>query len=316
MSAVLDLPSCCGAVRGKLRQDADLSATTWFRAGGRAALLFRPADTEDLCLVLAALPEATRLTVLGAGSNVIIRDGGIPGLTVRLGGAFADMTVDATGIEAGAACLDAHVAAQAAEAGLTGLEFLSGIPGSLGGAVAMNAGAYGSDIAAVLDWADVATPHGVLRLDARQLALSYRHACLPVRGVVVRARLRATRGDPAAIAARMRAIATSRAQTQPVRSRTGGSTFRNPAAHESGLRAWELIDAAGCRGMTLGDAQVSELHCNFLINRGEASATELESLGEAVRGRVRAASGVDLRWEIRRIGLWPAGLPRVAEHGP
>ncbi len=313
MSATLALPMGCGGLRGRVRADADLAATTWFRAGGRAECLFRPADTEDLCTALMALPDTARLTVLGAGSNVIIRDGGIPGLTIRLGGGFSDMVPDADGMVAGAACLDAHIAAQAAEAGLTGLEFLSGIPGSLGGAVAMNAGAYGSDIGSVLDWADVATPHGVLRLSAVQLQLAYRHACLPARGVVVRARLRATNGERATINARMHEIATSRAQTQPVRSRTGGSTFRNPAAHESGLRAWELIDAAGCRGLTYGDAQVSDLHCNFLINRGTASATELETLGEIVRRRVRDASGVTLAWEIRRLGIWPAGLARLPE---
>lgn len=280
-------------IRGRLRAQVPLGPTTWFRVGGAAEWLARPADIDDLIALLRAGP----VTVLGAASNVIVRDGGIPGVTVRL--PFASIDIEADGIVAGAAALDATVAEHAAAAGLAGLEFLCGIPGSVGGAVAMNAGAYGSDVVAVLDWAEVATADGVARLPAAALGLGYRHATLPAGGVVTRARFRATPGDPAAIAARMAQIRADREATQPVRARTGGSTFRNP----SGAKAWALIDAAGCRGLTLGGAQVSEKHCNFLINTGTATAADLEALGEAVRARVAAQSGVTLEWEIKRLGV-------------
>ena len=285
-----------------MRAGAMLAATTWMRVGGPAEVLARPADRADLLLLLAALPEDVKLTVLGAGSNVIVRDGGIEGVTLRLGGGFNTIVVEEDGIVAGAACLDAEVAARAEAACLGGLEFLGGIPGSVGGAVAMNAGAYGGEIAQCLDWAEIATAEGVMRLSGAELRLSYRHAALPPRGVVIRARLRARRGAAALIAERGRAIEASRTSTQPIRARTGGSTFRNPAPHESDWRAWELIDAAGCRGLSRGDAQVSALHCNFLINAGAARASELESLGEEVRRRVAATSGIWLQWEIRRLG--------------
>ena len=294
-------------LRGRMRADAPLAPTTWFRVGGAAELLVRPADPEDLATLLAALPEDVTLTVLGAGSNVIVRDGGIAGITLRLGGGFGEVELQPDGIVAGAACLDAVVAEHAAGAGLSGLEFLSGIPGSIGGAVAMNAGAYGGEMAECLDWAELVGVGGqALRLSARDLALSYRHAALPPGGVVTRVRLRATPADPALIASRMAEIRTSRTQTQPVRSRTGGSTFRNPSAEESTFKAWELIEAAGCRGLARGGAQVSELHCNFLLNTGSATAADLEGLGEDVRRRVRTMSGVTLAWEIKRLGV-PAG---------
>jgi UDP-N-acetylmuramate dehydrogenase len=286
-------------LRGRVQPDALLGPMTWFRVGGAAEFLVRPADAEDLAAFLRELPPEIPVTVIGAASNLIIRDGGIAGAVIKLARGFGDVAVEPDGIVAGAACLDMTVAEYAAAAGLTGLEFLSGIPGSIGGAVAMNAGAYGSDISEILDWAEIFTRSGELvRLNATDLGLSYRHAKIPAGGVVSRARLRGRPGEANAIAARMADIAASRAATQPVRARTGGSTFANPPD----MKAWELIDAAGCRGLTQGGAQVSELHCNFLINTGEATAADLEGLGETVRARVLAASGVSLRWEIKRIG--------------
>jgi len=283
-------------LRGRVQAAAPLAPYSWFRVGGPAEFLVRPADVDDLLLLLRDAPAEVPLTVIGAASNLIIRDGGLRGIVLRLGGrAFGGVVRDGAGYIAGAAALDTTVAEQAAADGMDGLAFLSGIPGTIGGAVAMNAGAYGGDIAAVLDWAEVATPQGVLRLDAAGLGLGYRHSALPPRGVVIRARLRAHPGDPRP---RMAEIRAAREATQPVRARTGGSTFANPP----GQRAWAMIDAAGCRGMTLGQAQVSPLHCNFLLNLGGATAAEIEALGEAVREKVRMQSGVELAWEIRRIG--------------
>jgi UDP-N-acetylmuramate dehydrogenase len=287
------------AIRGRVEAQAPLAPFTWFRVGGPAEWLARPADVEDLLHLLAALDVATPLTVIGAASNLIVRDGGVPGVVLRLPArGFGRIEVEADGVVAGAAALDATLAEHAAAAGLAGLEFLSGIPGSIGGAVAMNAGAYGRELKDALDWAEVATPAGLLRLDAHALAMTYRHAALPARGVVVRARFRATPGDASGIAARMAEIRAAREASQPVRARTGGSTFRNPAGH----KAWALIDAAGCRGMTRGGAQVSEKHCNFLLNTGAATAADIEDLGEAVRARVLAHAGIALEWEIRRVG--------------
>jgi UDP-N-acetylmuramate dehydrogenase len=228
-------------------------------------------------------------------------------VTIRLGRGFSTITAEAGGLIADAAALDVTVAEHAAAAGLTGLEFLSGIPGSIGGAVAMNAGAYGGDLATVLDWADIVTRTGEQRrLAPAELVFAYRHAALPAGAVVTRVRLRGIPGMPALIATRMAEIRTNREASQPVRARTGGSTFRNP----DGMKAWELIDAAGCRGLTRGGAMVSEKHCNFLINTGTASAADIEGLGEEVRRRVLAATGVRLQWEIRRIGI-PAGKPEI-----
>ncbi len=286
-------------LRGRVQAQAALAPFTWFRVGGPAEWLVRPADTDDLLLLLRDLPEAVPLTAIGAASNLIVRDGGVRGVVLKLAGrAFAEVEAQADGIVAGAAALDVTVAEHAAAAGLTGLEFLSGIPGTIGGAVAMNAGAYGAEVKDVLDWAEVATPQGLLRLSAEELAFAYRRAQLPARGIVVRARFRAAPGDAAAIAARMAEIRAAREATQPVRARTGGSTFKNPDGH----KAWALIDAAGCRGLVRGGAQVSEKHCNFLLNTGGATAAEIEALGEEVRARVRAASGIELEWEIKRIG--------------
>ncbi len=293
------------ALKGRAEAQAMLGPLTWFRVGGPAEYLVKPADAADLAQFLAALPEEVPLTVIGAASNLIIRDGGIQGVVIRLARGFSAVTVEGNGVICGAAALDATVAEHAAVAGLGGLEFLSGIPGSIGGAVAMNAGAYGSDIKACLDWVEIVTRQGeVLQLAAEELHLSYRHSQLPPGSIVTRARLRATPGDPRLIAARMAEIRDSRTKTQPVRARTGGSTFANP----TGQKAWELVDAAGCRGLTRGGAQVSELHCNFLLNTGGATAADLEGLGEEVRRRVLAATGVTLDWEIKRIGQ---ALPRT-----
>jgi UDP-N-acetylmuramate dehydrogenase len=286
--------------RGRLQENVDLAPMTWFRVGGPAEYLLRPADVDDLCEFLKSLPLEMPVTVIGAASNLIIRDGGLHGVVVRLARGFGDVEVEADGVVAGAAALDVTVAEHAAAAGLMGLEFLSGIPGTIGGAVAMNAGAYGGEIAQVLDWAEIVTRTGdIFRADVADLELSYRHASLPRDAIVVRARLQASKGDPALISARMAEIKSKREASQPVRARTGGSTFANPP----GQKAWELIDAAGCRGLRKGAAQVSELHCNFLLNNGGATAADLEGLGEEVRRRVEKNSGVALRWEIKRIGV-------------
>jgi UDP-N-acetylmuramate dehydrogenase len=286
--------------RGRLQHDVLLAPLTWFRVGGPAEVVLRPADAADLGAFLAALPLEIPVLPIGAASNMIVRDGGIPGVVVRLARGFNAVEIEPDGVVAGAACLDVNIAEHAAAAGLAGLEFLCGIPGAIGGAVAMNAGAYGGDIAGCLDWAEIVTRDGELvRLQASRLAFAYRHAALPPGGVVVRARLRARKGDPAAITARMAEIRASREATQPIRARTGGSTFRNPPD----MKAWELIDAAGGRGLRLGAAQVSEKHCNFLINTGEATAAEIEALGERLVAMVRAMSGVELHWEIRRVGI-------------
>jgi UDP-N-acetylmuramate dehydrogenase len=294
------------AIRGRVQAGALLAPFTWFRVGGPAEWLVRPADAEDLVELLRGLHDHMPLTVLGAASNLIIRDGGLPGVVLRLGGAFGAVEVQADGLIAGTAALDAVVAEHAAAAGLAGLEFLSGIPGSIGGAVAMNAGAYGAEIKDVLDWAELATHAGVMRVRAVDLGFGYRHAALPYGGIVVRARLHARPGDPAAIAGAMAEIRAAREATQPVRARTGGSTFKNPPE----APAWQLIDAAGCRGLRLGGAQVAEKHCNFLLNTGDATAAELEALGEEVRRRVFAQSGVTLEWEIKRLGR-PGPAPRA-----
>ena len=291
---------------GRVQADAPLASFTWFRVGGPAEILVRPSSPRDLATLLAGLPQDAPLTVIGAASNLIVRDGGITGVVVRLARGFSEIVPEATGIIAGAAALDATVAEHAAAAGLAGLEFLSGIPGSIGGAVAMNAGAYGGDVAGCLDWADIVTVRGVSRLDAAALHFAYRHAALPAGAVVVRARFHAKPGDPAIIASRMAEIRASREATQPVRARTGGSTFRNPPD----MKAWELIHAAGCRGLQRGGAQISEKHCNFMLNTGGATAAELEGLGEEVRRRVHAATGITLDWEIKRIGT-PSGRPEM-----
>lgn len=296
-------------LRGRWQSNAKLAPFTWFRVGGPAEVLVRPSGFADLARVLRALPLVVPVRVIGACSNLIIRDGGLRGVTIRLARGFSTIGLRPDGIIAGAAALDATVAEHAAAAGLTGLEFLSGIPGTVGGAVAMNAGAYGGQMADAIEWAEILTRAGErVRLQANQLGFGYRYARLPPECVVIRVKLRARAGDANEIAERMAAIRSSREATQPVRARTGGSTFRNPPD----MKAWELIDAAGCRGLTRGGAQVSGKHCNFLINTGSATAADIEGLGEEVRRRVFASSGICLEWEIHRIGV-PAGKPEIVE---
>lgn len=298
------LAAMLGDVRGRVSVNQPLGPRTWFRVGGPAECLFQPADAEDLAGALGRFSPELPVMVLGACSNVIIRDGGVPGLVIRLGGAFAKIETEENGVVVGGAALDATVAETAAAAGLGGLEFLAGIPGSIGGAVRMNAGAYGSDMAAVLDWAEIVSRDGsLIRLPASSLRFGYRRSALPDGAVVVRARLRAVPANPAEVAQRIAGIRAAREGSQPVRARTGGSTFRNPDPEVTPLKAWQLVDAAGCRGLTVGGAQVSEKHCNFLINTGTATAADLETLGETVRRRVLETSGVTLHWEIKRIGL-------------
>ena len=286
-------------VRGRLTEQAPLGGITWFRVGGPAEVMFRPADREDLLAFLAAKPAEVPVTVLGVASNVLIRDGGLPGVVIRLGRGFADIEAAEDDLLCGAAALDINVATSAKLFGIAGLEFLSGVPGTIGGALRMNAGAYGKEIKDVLVWAEAADPEGRLhRLSPEEMGFRYRHSDLPADWIALGARLHGVPGDPEVIDARMREIQSQRAESQPIRTRTGGSTFKNPPGH----KAWELIDAAGCRGLTVGGAMVSEKHCNFLINTGTASAADLENLGEEVRRRVKAQSGVELEWEIRRLG--------------
>jgi len=295
-------------VRGRLSVDAPLAGMTWFRVGGPAEVLFRPADREDLAGFLSACPADVPVTVIGVGSNLLVRDGGVPGVVVRLGGPFAGVTVAGTEVAAGAGALDLTVAMVAGQAGISGLEFLSGIPGTIGGALRMNAGAFGRELADVLVSAEAVDRAGVLhRVAAAQLGLGYRHCGAPADWLFLGAVVSGQPGTPAEIGARIDEIARQRAGSQPVRARTGGSTFANPPGH----RAWELIDRAGCRGLVLGGAQVSEKHCNFLLNLGTATAADLERLGEEVRRRVYETSGVRLEWEIRRIGVGPGIGPGI-----
>jgi UDP-N-acetylmuramate dehydrogenase len=285
--------------RGRLAADAPLGPQTWFGTGGPAEVLFRPADTEDLAAFLQALARDVCVTVLGVGSNLLVRDGGVKGVVIRLMRGFTGIAVEGHELLAGAGAPDLNVALTAREHALTGLEFLSGIPGTIGGAVAMNAGAYGGELAEVLISAEAVDRAGkVHRVSAAELGFSYRHNKAPADWIFTSARLRAQPGDQLAIARRIAEIDAVRTESQP-RSRTGGSTFVNPPGH----KAWELIDQAGCRGLRIGEAQVSEKHCNFLINLGAATATDLEELGEEVRRRVLEKSGIRLEWEIRRLGV-------------
>jgi UDP-N-acetylmuramate dehydrogenase len=287
--------------RGRLTANAPLGQQTWFRTGGPAEVLFRPADTADLSDFLKALPADVPVTVLGVGSNLLVRDGGIEGVVVRLMRGFTGITVEGTEVIAGAGALDLNVALTARHHGLAGLEFLSGIPGTIGGAFPTNAGAYGGELSEVLISAEMVDRSGTVRtVSVSDLGLGYRTSTAPADWIFTSARLRASPGDQLAIARRIAEIDSARTESQP-RSRTGGSTFANPPGH----KAWELIERAGCRGLKIGDAQVSEKHCNFLINLGAASAADIESLGEEVRRRVFEHSGIRLHWEIRRIGEAP-----------
>ena len=287
-------------IRGKLTCKAPLAPYTWFKTGGPADWLFEPADLEDLKTFLERLGGEIPVMALGLGSNMIVRDGGVPGVVVRLGKAFAG--VQHTGeneLTCGAGASGILVASTARDLGIAGLEFLRGIPGTVGGFVRMNGGAYGREVADVLVDCSVILHEGAfVTLTAAELEYSYRHSALPDGAIVVSARFRGHPGDPAEIGAEMERIAAAREASQPLRTKTGGSTFKNPEGH----KAWQLVDAAGCRGLTLGGAQVSEKHTNFLINTGNATSADIEGLGELVRDKVYAHSGVSLEWEIQRVG--------------
>jgi UDP-N-acetylmuramate dehydrogenase len=297
MSVVATMP----AVRGKLTPDASLAPLVWFKSGGRAEWLFEPADEEDLVAFLRELDPGTPVMALGLGSNLIVRDGGVPGVVVRLGKAFAkiDKADDIT-LRCGGGASGILVSSTARDAGIAGLEFLRGIPGTVGGFVRMNGGAYGREVKDILVSARLVLRDGTtVDWPLDRLGYSYRHSDVPDGAVVVEATFRGTPGRPDAIGAEMDAIARAREESQPLRSRTGGSTFKNPPGH----KAWALIDAAGCRGLQHGGAQVSEKHCNFLLNLGSATSTEIEELGEEVRRRVQAKTNISLEWEIQRVGV-------------
>ena len=287
-------------VRGTYTENAPLKDLVWFRAGGAAEILFRPADAEDLATFLYAKPADLPVTVIGVGSNLLIRDGGIPGVVVRLPATFGKITAEGTRVRAGAAALDATVARAAAEAGIAGLEFLRGIPGTIGGALRMNAGCYGREIKDVFVEARAVDGSGnIVTLNAGDTGFVYRKSGVPDDLIFVEAVLQGEAGSPEEIRARMNALVEQRESTQPVKSKTGGSTFKNPPGH----KAWQLIDQAGCRGLLHGAAQVSGKHCNFLINTGEAAAADIEGLGEDVRARVKDRFGIELEWEIKRVGI-------------
>lgn len=288
------------AVRGRYSADAALSKITWFKVGGPAEVMFRPADADDLSTFLAAKPSDVAVTVIGVASNLLVRDGGVRGVVVRLGRGFADVKCKDMEIHVGAAALDVNVAAAARDAGVGGMEFLSGIPGTIGGALRMNAGAFGSEIKDCVVSVKALDGNGAVHdLAPDDMNFAYRHCGAAEDWIFVSAVLRGHPEDKDAIARRIAEIAAERQAGQPLRTPTGGSTFANPP----GMKAWELIDRAGCRGLRRGGAVVSEKHCNFLINTGDATAADLEGLGEEIRRRVFAACGVRLQWEIRRLGV-------------
>jgi UDP-N-acetylmuramate dehydrogenase len=287
-------------VRGSYTNGAPLKDLVWFRAGGAAEVLFRPADSDDLATFLAAKPGDMRVSVIGVGSNLLVRDGGIPGVVIRLPASFGKVAVDGVRIRAGAAALDAAVSRAAAEAGVSGLEFLRGIPGTIGGALKMNAGCYGNEVKDIFVEATAIDGDGNKHvLKPGDMGFVYRKSNVPDDFIFVEAVFEGVKDKSSAVRARMEALLAQREAAQPIKSKTGGSTFKNPPGH----KAWQLIEDAGCRGMTHGGAQVSEKHCNFLINTGEATAADIEALGEEVRARVKAKFGVDLEWEIKRVGV-------------
>ncbi len=295
-------------VRGRLMENAALAPFTWLRVGGPAQALFIPADADDLADFLEATPEDIPVFVMGVGSNLLVRDGGLPGVVVRLGPAFGKIAaLDGAQIRAGAAALDKKVALTAADAGIAGLEFYSGVPGTIGGALRMNAGCYGAETSDVLVEAAALTRSGErVTLSRDDFGYSYRHSEAPEDLIFIEALFQGRPDDPAAVKARVDDITARREETQPIREKTGGSTFANPdspVTHPDGRKSWKLIDAAGGRGLMVGGAQMSELHCNFMINTGEATAADLEGLGEEIRRRVREDAGVELRWEIKRVGV-------------
>lgn len=285
--------------RDRLRACVDLSRTNWFRVGGPAEWVFRPHDTQDLSAFLRCLPSGVPVTVLGVGSNVIIRDGGIDGVVIKLGRGFVEAAANGATITAGAGMLALNVSYYACEKSIAGLEFLSGIPGTVGGVIRMNGGAYGSDAAAVVIDVEIVERDGrIRRLTNQELGFSYRKSAFPSDAIVTSVTFQGAPGEKQDINQRIQSISEARESTQPIRSQTGGSTFKNPP----GKKAWELIEAAGCRGLRIGGAQISEKHCNFMINTGGATAADLEKLGEEVRRRVKEKTGVELEWEIKRIG--------------
>jgi UDP-N-acetylmuramate dehydrogenase len=297
---VAELKAAMPELRGRLMANQPLAELTWFRVGGPAQILFMPEDEADLAYALAQLAAEIPVTVIGLGSNLIVRDGGVPGVVIRLGRGFGELKVEGARVRAGTAVPDVKVARAAQEAGISGLAFLRGIPGAVGGALRMNGGAYGRETKDALIEARGVDRQGRIRVLANaDMHYAYRHCGAPPDIIFTQALFAGTPGDPAVIAAEMDKITESREATQPIKSRTGGSTFKNPP----GRKAWQLIDAAGCRGLKLGDAQVSQMHCNFLINLGSARAADIEGLGETVRERVRETSGIDLEWEIKRFGL-------------
>ncbi|WP_246021516.1 UDP-N-acetylmuramate dehydrogenase [Alteraurantiacibacter aquimixticola] len=287
-------------VRGKLTKDAPLDKLVWFKSGGPADWLFEPADLEDLTSFLQGLEEGTPVMAIGLGSNLIIRDGGVPGVVVRLGKPFASVEVRRDNIlECGGGAPGILVSSTARDAGIAGMEFLRGIPGTVGGFVRMNGGAYGREVADILVDCDVVFPNGdCVNIPAEDLDYTYRHSRLPEGAIVVAARFQGDPGDPEEIGREMDRIAAEREASQPLRTKTGGSTFKNP----DGKKAWQLVDEAGCRGLKMGGAQVSEKHANFLINTGDATSSDIEGLGEEVRRRVSEKTGVALEWEIKRVG--------------
>lgn len=295
MSAVATIPT----TRGKLTETAPLAPLVWFKSGGSAQWLFEPKDIEDLQQFLRDLDPKIPVWPLGLGSNLIIRDGGIQGVVVRLGKSFGKIETDGLKMRSGAGAPGISAASRARDNGIAGLEFLRGIPGTIGGAVRMNAGAYGREVCDVLESAEVVMRSGdLVTIPLSDMDYTYRNSELPEGSIVVSARFRGQSGDPVAIGAEMKRIADEREASQPLRTKTGGSTYKNP----EGQKAWQLVDDAGCRGLQIGQAQVSEKHCNFLINLGGASSADIEALGEEVRKRVKAHSGVELQWEIQRIG--------------
>ncbi len=288
-------------LRGRLAAEAPLKEYTWFRVGGPAEVLYSPADEADLAYFLKHLPADIPVTNIGLGSNLLVRDGGIEGVVIRLGRGFGEIKIEEGGrLRAGTAVPDVKVARAAADAGISGLSFYRGIPGSVGGALRMNGGAHGKETCEALVEARAVDRHGNIHvLPVADLHYSYRHCGAPEDFIFTEALFQGEPGDPAKILAEMDEIAAYREEVQPIKSRTGGSTFKNPPGHKS----WQLIDAAGCRGLSVGDAKVSEMHCNFLINEGNATAADIETLGETVRARVKQTSGVELEWEIKRLGI-------------
>jgi UDP-N-acetylmuramate dehydrogenase len=295
------LAACLPELRGRLQPEAPLKDFTWFRAGGPAEILYSPADETDLAYFMQKTPANIPVTVIGLGSNLLVRDGGIEGVVIRLGRGFGEIKIEeGHRLRVGAAVPDVKVARAAADAGISGLSFYRGIPGCVGGALRMNGGAHDRETKEVLVEARAVDRHGDIHvLPVAELGYAYRHCGAPEDFIFTEALFQGEPGEPAAILAEMDGIAAYREEVQPIKSRTGGSTFKNPPGH----KAWQLIDAAGCRGLSVGDAKVSEMHCNFLINEGNATGADLETLGETVRARVKETSGVELEWEIKRLGL-------------